>query len=178
MVKIKELTVEDVELIRSIDRSETITGVYTYNDGAIHLTDVVEENNGFPEEEIQKIIKKLNHLFNTDGKFYGAFYDDVFVGLTALGVEPVGKLKDKLPLELLYTSKSSRGLGVGSKLIQKVVDDVQDLGYKKLYISATPTINTVDFYLSKGAVITKDPDPQILAEEADDIHLELLINEN
>ncbi len=176
MVTIKKLNKEEVDLIRKIDRSETIKGVYTYKAGEIHLEDVHQENSGFPEEEIQKIVHSVTHLLKEEGKLYGAFSNDEFLGMAALGVTPVGKLRDKLPLEILYTTKESRGRGVGSSLMEAVIDDVKELGFNKLYISATPTINTVNFYRSKGAVITQDPDPILLEKEADDIHLELVVD--
>jgi hypothetical protein len=44
-----------------------------------------------------------------------------------------------------------------------------------LYISATPTRNTVDAYLHLGAMLADPPDPYLLALEPDDIHLILAL---
>ncbi len=177
MIKYRELIRDEIELIRGIDRSEIIRGVYHYDKGSIRLEEVYQKNDGFPEEELLKNIKNLNHLLDSNGKIYGAFKENELIGMSALGMNPVGKLQDKLPLEILYTSQNSRGLGVGSTLMKMVTEEVIRQGYDKLYISATPTINTVDFYIKKGAVITKDPDPIILEIEWDDIHLELDLKE-
>jgi len=48
-----------------------------------------------------------------------------------------------------------------------------DFGAKKLYISATPTKATVDFYRNEGAVIAKEIDSDLFKFEPLDIHLEL-----
>ena len=46
------------------------------------------------------------------------------------------------------------------------------LGAKKLYISATPSENTVNFYLHLGCVLAKEMDPELFELEPEDIHLE------
>ncbi|MGM7389077.1 GNAT family N-acetyltransferase, partial [Acinetobacter baumannii] len=40
-----------------------------------------------------------------------------------------------------------------------------------LYISATPSKRTVDFYIKHGAVVLKHPDRQLWELEPEDIHL-------
>jgi hypothetical protein len=46
------------------------------------------------------------------------------------------------------------------------------LGAAGLYVSATPSENTVDFYRRRGCRITPDADPELLAPEPEDIHFE------
>ncbi len=53
----------------------------------------------------------------------------------------------------------------------------QNFGADKLYISATPTKNTVEFYLKRGAVPVIEPDPGLFADEPEDIHLELTVDQ-
>jgi hypothetical protein len=45
-------------------------------------------------------------------------------------------------------------------------------GARRLYISATPTENTVKFYLRLGCAVTREPDADLFALEPEDIHLE------
>lgn len=40
-----------------------------------------------------------------------------------------------------------------------------------LYVSATPTENTVNFYFRRGCVLACPPDGELFALEPDDIHL-------
>jgi hypothetical protein len=44
-------------------------------------------------------------------------------------------------------------------------------GAALLYISATPTENTIDFYRGCGAVVNPAPDAVLYAQEPDDIHM-------
>jgi hypothetical protein len=41
-----------------------------------------------------------------------------------------------------------------------------------LYISATPSEHTIDFYLTLGCTLVDAPDPELFAREPEDIHLE------
>ena len=45
-------------------------------------------------------------------------------------------------------------------------------GAKRLYVSATPSENTIDLYRRVGCVVTKKVEPALLALEPKDIHLE------
>jgi hypothetical protein len=44
-----------------------------------------------------------------------------------------------------------------------------------MYISATPSENTVNFYMRLGCEIASEPDPELLAREPEDIHLECAV---
>jgi hypothetical protein len=43
---------------------------------------------------------------------------------------------------------------------------------RRLYISATPSENTVNFYLRQGCVLARQIDPELFELEPEDIHLE------
>jgi len=45
-------------------------------------------------------------------------------------------------------------------------------GAKQLYISATPSEHTVDFYLRLGCRLDLEPDSELFELEPEDIHLE------
>ena len=45
----------------------------------------------------------------------------------------------------------------------------------KLYVSATPSENTILFYLSFGCKLASEVDPELFALEPEDIHLELVL---
>jgi hypothetical protein len=49
------------------------------------------------------------------------------------------------------------------------------MGARRLYISATPSENTVGFYTHLGCVITREVDPALFELEPEDIHLEYAI---
>jgi hypothetical protein len=48
----------------------------------------------------------------------------------------------------------------------------RERGAKRLYISATPSENTINFYLRRGCVVAAEVDPHLFELEPEDIHLE------
>lgn len=46
------------------------------------------------------------------------------------------------------------------------------MGAERLYVSATPSRRTIDFYLRLGFTVSPSPDPELYALEPEDIHLE------
>ena len=48
-------------------------------------------------------------------------------------------------------------------------------GARRLYISATPSENTVNFYIRLGCFVTDEPDAELFAFEPEDIHLERVL---
>ena len=50
------------------------------------------------------------------------------------------------------------------------MDKARERGALQIYISATPSENTVKFYLKLGAVVTDGPDPELFDLEPEDIH--------
>ena len=48
-------------------------------------------------------------------------------------------------------------------------------GAKGLYISATPSEHTIDFYLRLGCNVTPEPHVELFELEPEDIHLEYVL---
>lgn len=114
------------------------------------------------------LTKDLDRLFSIvaqddDGKL---------VGVAILDNKFIGKDKDQLQLQFLHVSKDYRKQGLGKKLFHLAADKAREMGAKQMYVSATPSENTVNFYLRLGAVVTKEPDPELFALEPEDIHFE------
>ena len=64
---------------------------------------------------------------------------------------------------------------LGRKLFELAKTCAQEKGAKRLYVSATPSENTVNFYMRQGCRVTKEPDPELFELEPEDIHLEMEI---
>ena len=71
----------------------------------------------------------------------------------------------------LYVDARQRGRGVGAALMQAVEARARGAGVERLYVSATPSGPTVDFYRARGFAPTDTPHPGRLAAEPDDIHM-------
>ena len=63
------------------------------------------------------------------------------------------------------------------------IHNFQDNPYKvispvlinELYISTTPSINSINFYFKRGASLTKELNPELFELEPEEIHLDLEI---
>jgi predicted N-acetyltransferase YhbS len=77
-----------------------------------------------------------------------------------------------LQLKFLHISHNYRGKGLGRKLFELASNEARKRQAKYLYISATPSENTINFYLRLGCKIMSVPDKDLFQLEPEDIHLE------
>jgi len=128
--------------------------------------------NEWPPGEPEHYGPILLDCYDHGGTFYGAFDGDKLVGAAVLESRFIGHKGDQLQLKFLHVSRSYRQTGLGRMLFQKAVSRARELGACRLYISSTPSENTVQFYLRLGCRVTEDVDKDLFELEPDDIHLE------
>lgn len=80
-----------------------------------------------------------------------------------------------LQLKFLHVSHQSRKQGLGTKLFNMAVEKARALGARKLYISATSSENTINYYMRLGCVLAAEIDAELFTLEPEDIHLEFMI---
>jgi len=175
MTSLRELLREEVEQVWNIDRSEVIEGLYHLEDGTLVLRPQHIEVSGWPPGEAEKYTPILLDCFDRGGWFYGAFDDARLVGVVVLENRFIGRNKDQLQLKFLHVSHSYRNRGLGAKLFKLATVTARERGARRLYISATPSENTVNFYTRLGCRVTGEPDRELFELEPEDIHLELQI---
>lgn len=169
------LTREEVELIWTIDRSEVHHHTYVLRGGQLVRTPNYFEVPGWRTDAGEKDTAALLDCFDRGGTFLGVFDGEALIGVGVLESARVGRAADHMQLAYLYVSRAYRGRGVGMQLFEAGVSSAREAGAKALYVSATPTENTVDFYLNRGCVLAPEPEPRLLAAEPDDIHLLYLL---
>ena len=167
----RDLTRDEIACIWTIDRSEVHHHIYKVVDGQLLLVPAYFEIPGWDPETVVRDTVKLHDCFDRGGIFRGAFDVDALVGVSVIDTEPIASAPDHLLLFYLYVSRSARGRGVGTHLFGVAAQAARTLGARALYISSTPTQNTVDFYLGRGASLAARADPRLLAAEPDDVHL-------
>jgi predicted N-acetyltransferase YhbS len=160
--------------LREIDRTEVGDRIFHHIDGKLELR---EEHFDVPYDWWVKhvegdILPRLNRISDQGGVFYGAFDGPKIVGLVGLEAEFIGKDRDQLNVVILHVGKDHRKRGIGNKLMRIVMERAKEMGAMKLYVSATPSENTVNFYVSLGCVVTKDVDKKLFELEPEDIHME------
>jgi predicted N-acetyltransferase YhbS len=169
------LTRDEVDLIWTIDRSEIHHHTYGVRSGRLVRTPNYFEVPGWRSDAAEKETPVLLDCFDRGGTFLGVFDARALVGVSVLENARVGRAGDQMQLAYLYVSRGYRGRGVGRQLFEAAVSSAREAGANALYVSATPTENTVDFYLNRGCVLAPEPDPKLLAAEPDDIHLLYLL---
>ncbi|MHA2233691.1 MAG: GNAT family N-acetyltransferase [Candidatus Hodarchaeales archaeon] len=167
------MTKDDLKRVAELDRREVIDAVYYYRDGAL---DLVQEHWDVPEwssREKQQKIDVLREIHKRGGIIFGAFDESNVAGVIALDSEYIGWNNDQLNLAELFVSKGYRKMGVGKRLVALVKQKAREIGAKKLYVSATPSQNTVHFYLKRGFRLAQEVNPKLFELEPEDIHMEL-----
>ena len=172
---IRELARDEIETIWGIGRSEIIEKVYHLRDGALVLEVEFYDMKGWPPGEAELYTPILLDCFDRGGIFYGAFEGSEMVGAAVLESRFIGKAKDQLQLKFLHVSSGYRKKGLGKTLFEKAAGRAKELGAKRLYISSTPSENTVNFYLYLGCEVTGEIDQELFDLEPEDIHMEYRI---
>jgi GNAT superfamily N-acetyltransferase len=170
-MNVRLLARDEVEQIWSIDRSEVHHHIYELRDNQLVLTPAYFEARGWAPGQIEHNTPVLYACFDRGGAFVGMFGDQQLVGVAVVDTIPLGLAGDQLQLKFLYVSRDYRRRGVGKRLFQEARDIARARGAAALYISATPTENTINFYQRRGAVVNPTPDPELYAQEPEDIHL-------
>lgn len=178
MIEIRRMAPAELEGIRSIDRSETIRVRYRQR-GADLIAEDVHWNvppwrSGTGEHSVSRIIDAASEILAKGGTAFGAFQDQILVGIAVYGPNLGPKTAQ---LSLLHVSSGHRRHGVASRLFEKTRQLALQEGAARMYVSATPSESAVTFYLQKGFFATSTPDPVLLAEEPEDIHMILHLEE-
>ncbi len=161
--------------IWSIDRTELVERVYSVERGELVLRNERHDVRGWPPGERERYGPLLLDCLERGGTCWGAFDGETLVGASVLESRFIGARRDKLQLEFLHVSHSQRKSGLGRTLFERAAARARELGARSMYVSATPSQNTIDFYLRRGCRVTAEVDPALFALEPEDIHLEFLI---
>ena len=150
MIEGKLLLREEIKEIWQIDRSEVIEAIYSLVDGNLILKPEHYDAKGWPAGEAEKYSPILEACYDRGGWFYGLFEGQNPVAVVVLDNRFLGKNKNQLQLEFFYICRKYRGKGFGKQLFNLAAGEARRRGAKGLYISATPTEHTINFYFGLG----------------------------
>lgn len=169
---LRELRREEIDLIWTIDRAEVIDGLYQLQGGHLVLIPEHFDALGWPPGEREVYGPLLVDCFDRGGIFWGVFDGPQLAAVAVLDTKRIGKNADQLQLKFLHVGRPYRNRGLGRMLFEKAAQKAEELQARRLYISATPSENTIHFYLGLGCAVTQEPDPELFELEPEDIHLE------
>ncbi|AFH93371.1 GNAT family N-acetyltransferase [Providencia stuartii] len=177
MRKIRELTRDEVPSVWSIDRTELIENLYLHQNGKLVLSAQRFDMKGWPEGEPEAYTPHLLESYDNGAVFIGVFDHDTLIAAASLDNVWRGEERNLLQLSFLHVSHRYRGEGLGGMLFNQCCELAKEKGAAGLYVSATPSENTVHFYQYMGCELLDKPDPELFALEPEDIHFVYLFNQ-
>ncbi len=171
MITYRTLTLDDVNQLQAIDRSEHIDLIYEMRENRLVELKQDHECSDWDEKLLEEIQTRYVYELEQGGMAYGAFADDQFIGFGVLAHQLRGREQNQLQVDLMYVSHGYRRQGVGKRILNQLGEEAKKRGAKYLYISSTETRSAVSFYKSQGSQITSEIDQELYDKEPKDIHM-------
>jgi GNAT superfamily N-acetyltransferase len=173
-IKIRDLERAELARVREIDRTEGIDVIYRQHGPG--LEEVPGEwsaqpwHEGEGEHSVAQQHAALIGFADAGGIALGAFRGDRLVGIGVV----VPHLRPGIAqLAYLQVSDGYRSSGIGKRLCDLLEERAIKSGDTEMVVSATPSVNTVRFYLNRGFRPVVDPLPELFELEPDDVHLRM-----
>jgi len=172
-VEIQRLARAELARVGEIDRTERIDVLYEQRG-----TELVARRgrwdapawdaDGDGEHSVEAKRHDLEHHTDAGGIALGAMSGGRLVGIGVV----VPHLRPAIAqLAFLHVSMEVRGAGIGSRLCDDLERIAGDAGDVEIVVSATPSENTVRFYMGRGFELMAQPLPELFALEPEDVHL-------
>ena len=172
-VEFRRLLRSELSRVGEIDRTERIDVLYEQ-----HGTDLVVRSgdwsapawypDGHGEHSVASQVHTLEHYVDVGAISLGAFADGRLVGIAVVVLHLRSEIAQ---LAFLHVSAPSRATGIGSRLCDHVEQIARTAGDAEMVVSATPSENTVRFYLGRGFHPMAEPLAELLALEPEDVHM-------
>ena len=159
--------------VREIDRTEHIDLIYEQRG-----TQLVERPGNWSasawdadrdgEHSVEAQRHALEHYVDARGIAFGAFVGGRLVGI---GVVVPHVRPAVAQLAFLHVTQTLRAAGIGSRLSGELEHVARDAGDSAMVVTATPSANTVRFYLGRGYELMAQPLPELFEREPEDVHM-------
>ena len=172
-VDVRPISRSELSLVAGIDRTEYISTLYVQNGREIVLRDAERsappwDPTGDHEHSVASQVTALERYVDAGGIAMGAFAGGSLIGIGVIVPHVRGEIAQ---LAFLHVSASSRAAGIGSGLLETLVQIARAAGDSEMVVSATPTENTVVFYSRRGFVPDAEPLPELFQREPEDVHM-------
>jgi len=150
---------------------------YELRAGALTLIDEHVERTRWTQAYYDVRLPRLYQSIDHDGRGWSVFAAERgaerLVAISVLDGRWMGANLDMLDLTFIHVSRELRGSGVGGELFDHSAALARERGAKRMYVSASNSRKSVDFYTRRGFVLAAPPDPALHEIGPTDIHLEL-----
>ena len=172
-VEFRRLDRRELSRVAEIDRRERIDLLYDQ-----HGTQLVARHgnwsasawdpDGHGEHSVEAQVHALEYHVDKGGIALGAFASGRLVGIGVV----VAHLRPGIAqLAWLHVSAPFRGTGIGSRLSEQLEQIARTDGDSDIVVSATPSENTVRFYLGRGFQPMAEPLVELFELEPEDVHM-------
>ena len=177
VVEFRRLDRTDLSRLGEIDRTEDIDVLYDQ-----HGTQLVARHGnwtasawdpvGHGEHSVDAQVHAVKHYVHTGGVALGAFAGGRLVGIGVV----VPHLRPGIAqLAFLHVSAPLRATGIGTRLSELLEQIARSVGDSDMVVSATPSGNTVRFYLGRGFQPMTEPLAELFELEPEDVHMRKLL---
>ena len=170
----RPLSPAELSLVGEIDRTEYIDALYVQHGTRLELRrgrfDAPPwRREGSGEHSVAAQVAAAEAYVGAGGVAIGAFDGDrlVGIGIVLPHVRPA-----VAQLAYLHVGSGHRGFGVGGRLAAELERIARASGDRSLVVSATPSLNTVQFYERRGFRPMAEPLPELYELEPEDVHME------
>lgn len=123
---------------------------------------------GHGEHSVEGQVHALEHYVDSGGIALGAIAGGRLVGIGVV----VPHLRPGIAqLAFLHVSAPWRATGIGSRLFEQFERIARTAGNSDMVVSATPSENTVHFYLGRGFQPMAEPLAELFKLEPEDVHM-------
>ena len=159
--------------VGEIDRTERIDTLYRQDGTRLEsrtgdFSAPAWSPDGDGEHSVAGQRRSLEEYVDMGAACVGAFDGDRLVGI---GVVCFHVRYRVAQLAYLHVSDGYRGHGIGVALTAELERHVRTAGDTAMVVSATPSENTVRFYLRRGFTPMAEPLPELLELEPEDVHM-------
>ena len=172
-IEVKRLARVELSSVAEIDRTERIDLIYQQRGTELderrgNWTSPAWDPHGHGEHSVQAQRHALEGYVDAGGIALGAFSQGRLVGIAVV----VPHLRPGIAqLAFLHVSAAFRAAGIGRRLSDELDLSARDAGDTEIVVSATPSENTVRFYLRRGYELTAEALPELYDLEPEDVHM-------
>ena len=172
-VEIRPLAHTELSRVGEIDRTERIDLIFGQCGTQLverpgNWSATAWDPDGHGEHSVEAQRDALEHYVGVGGIALGAFSARQLVGI---GVVVPHFRPAIAQLAFLHVSEAFRAAGIGSRLSDELEQMARGAGDSEMVVSATPSENSVHFYLGRGYELVAQPLPELFELEPDDVHM-------
>jgi GNAT superfamily N-acetyltransferase len=172
-VEVRALSRHELVRVRDIHRAERIAVLFEQRGteliarhGSWDAPDWYLDHGSDHSVDAQQ--RAVEHYLDMGGAAIGAFSDARLVGIGVV----VPHLRPGIAqLAFLHVSSEVRATGIGVRLCADLETIARRAGDTEMVVTATPSENTVRFYLGRGFRPMEHPLPELFALEPEDVHM-------